>query len=97
VIASVPTGSVEVASAAALVKPPAAVRFAVPIAVEPSINTTDPVGAVDTPTTVPVSVTDCPEPAGFTDEVTVAVVDPAALTTWLSAFEVTGPKSVVAA
>jgi hypothetical protein len=88
---------VDVVSVAVLVTPPPAVRVTVPIAVAPSINTTDPVGAVVTPTIVPVRVTDCPVPAGFTEEVTVAVVDAAAFTTWLIAFDETGPKSVVAA
>jgi hypothetical protein len=42
---SLPTGRVEVMSVASLLRAPEAVRAALPIAVEPSIKVTEPVGA----------------------------------------------------
>ena len=47
----------------------------VPICVAPSLNVTVPVGAV--PVTAAVNVTDWPTSAGFSDDVTVVVVEPA--------------------
>ena len=71
---------------------PLAFNVPVPSVVVPSLKVTVPVG-VPVPelgATVAVKVTDCPTVEGFTDEVTVVVVD-ARLTTWDSAAEVLDP------
>ena len=94
---SVPTGRVEVVSVAVLLRLLPGVRVTVPIAVAPSMKTTGPVGAAKMPTSVAVKVTDWPALAGFTEDVTAAVVEVAALTTWLSTDEVAAPKFCVAA
>jgi len=60
VIASVPPGNVEVVKVAVLVSAPVTVRFAVPIAVPPLRNVTEPVGAAEVPVSVAVRVTDWP-------------------------------------
>jgi hypothetical protein len=96
VIESVPSGRLEVVSVAVLLVPLPAVKVAVPIAVAPFMNVTEPVGAADPLETVAVNVTACPKLAGLTEEATVDVV-PAAFTTSLSAEEVEAPKLPVAA
>jgi hypothetical protein len=73
VIASVPAGRADVVSVAVLVRLPVVVRVAVPIAVDPFTNVTDPVGAAEVPVSVAVNVTACPTYAGFNEEVTDAV------------------------
>jgi hypothetical protein len=96
VIASVPTGSDDVLNVAVLVTPPLELNAAVPSAVVPSINVTEPVGAAYRLPTDAVSVTDCPAIAGFSDEVTVPAVF-AAFTTSFSTEDVDPPKLPVAA
>jgi hypothetical protein len=71
---SVPNGNAEVISVAVLLGPLPGVRVALPMAVEPSIKVTEPVGAAWPLETVAVRVTDWPRPAGFTDDATDAVV-----------------------
>jgi hypothetical protein len=93
---SEPAGRVVVTSVAVLLRPPPEIRVALPIAVEPSMKVTEPVGAAYPLETVAVRVTDCPLLAGLTDEAT-AVVVLAGVTIWLTTTEVDPPKSVVAA
>jgi hypothetical protein len=93
---SVPNGNVEVVSVAVLLRPLAGVSVALPMAVEPSIKVTEPVGAAWPLETVAVRVTDWPKLEGVSEEATVAVV-PAGFTTWVVADEVAPPKSAVAA
>jgi tRNA-binding EMAP/Myf-like protein len=57
---SVPSGKVEVVSAAVLLRPPPGVRNALPIVVAPLIKVTEPVGASSLQVTVAVSVVDWP-------------------------------------
>jgi hypothetical protein len=57
---SVPTGRVEVANVAVLLKPLPGVSVALPRDVAPFMNVTEPVGAAYTPLTVAVSVVDWP-------------------------------------
>jgi hypothetical protein len=83
---SVPTGRVEVANVAVLLRPLPGVSVALPRDVAPFIKTTDPVGAAEAPLTVAVSVVDWPYTEGFSEDVTAAVTDPL-LTTWLNAGE----------
>ena len=92
-----PTGNAEITSVAALLRVPVVVRVPLPIVVEPSIKVTEPVGGANRPTRVAVRVTDWPALAGFREDVTVAVVEVAGLTTWLSTADVTAPKFGVAA
>jgi hypothetical protein len=96
VIESLPTGRVEVASVAVLLRPLPGARVAVPIEVVPFMKVTVPVGAPLGLVIVPVKVTDWPVLEGFSEDATVAVVL-AAVTTWLIADEVEAPKSAVAA
>ncbi len=96
VIESVPEGRLLVASVAVLLAPLPAVRATVPSAVDPFINTTEPVGAEVLLEIVAVSVTGWPAFAGFNEEITAAVVL-LAFTTWLKAVEVEPPKFAVAA
>jgi hypothetical protein len=93
---SVPAGSAEVLNVAVLLTPPPGVSVALPRDVAPFMKVTDPVGAALPLETVAVKVTVCPLLAGFSDEVTVAVVL-APLITWLSAGEVAAPKFAVPA
>jgi hypothetical protein len=96
VIASVPTGSPEVVKVAVLLTAPEVLSVAVPSAVVPFINTTEPVGGAKLLVSVAVSVTAWPTLAGLGEEVTAAVL-PAVFTTSFSAFEVDGPKLAVPA
>jgi hypothetical protein len=94
---SVPTGKAEITSVAVLVRVPVAVRVPLPIVVEPSMKTTEPVGGAKRPTRVAVRMTDWPALAGLSDDVTVAVVEVAGLTTWLNTADVAAPKFGVTA
>jgi hypothetical protein len=76
VIASVPAGNAEVVKVAVLVRAPVTVSVAVPSAVDPLMNVTAPVGAVDVPVSVAVNVTGCPYVDGFNDDAT-EIVGPA--------------------
>jgi len=93
----VPTGRVGVVSVAVLLRPLPGDRVTVPMAVAPFMKTTGPVGAAKRPVSVAVKVTDWPTPEGFSEDVSVAVVEPAGLTTWLRMGEVVAAKFCVAA
>jgi hypothetical protein len=76
VIASVPAGRADVVSVAVLVRLPVVVRVAVPIAVDPFTNVTDPVGAAEVPVSVAVNVTACPTYGeGFEDPTAIVVLE----------------------
>ncbi len=59
--------------------------------VAPSRKLTDPVGVPAVLVTAAVSATDCPVVAGFTDDVTVVLVDPR-ITDWARTAEVLAVK-----
>ena len=95
-IESVPNGNADVLRLALLLSPPPGVRVALPIAVEPSMKVTEPVGAALLLEIVAVKITDWPTLAGLTEEVTDAVVL-LGLITSLNTAEVAAPKFGVAA
>jgi hypothetical protein len=70
----VPKGNADVLSVALLLSPLPGVKVALPIAVEPTMKVTEPVGAAELLETVATKVTDWSKLEGVSVDVTVAVV-----------------------